>query len=432
MTANTLLAISYISRDAAIVLGNTLDLAKRVNRDFDSDFGVKSAQIGQNINVRRPIRPTANVGSIISAQAITETYSPLTFTDPYNTSYVLTSSELTFSVEDYYDKVVEPSVQQLASFIEAQGQALLPQFYGLIGTPGTALTGGSSGTALPAINKALALLNKNDAPNQAGRKTLLNDPDFNAVLASSNLSYFNPGPEISKIYTSGYQGDYSAMRVFMNQLVQSHTNGLYGGTPTIATTVPSNAVWGTSSTISTTGWTATTTSLNYGDVFTISGVYMVNPQTKQPLGTLQQFTVINGYPGLLNDGTYIVPPVNSMVTDGSGNSTITVSPAIVTTGGFQNVSQAPQAGATITVAGGSQVTTQNALAFDRDAIMLAAKELMPLSVGIGKTTTDDQTRIPIRVQQASDIKTNQEYMRFDVMVAWNVLYSQLGVRVATT
>jgi hypothetical protein len=432
MTANTLLTISMISRDAAIVLGNTLDLAKRVNRDFDSDFGVKSAQIGQNINIRRPIRPTANVGSIIDVQAITETYSPLTFTDPYNTSYALTSSELTFSVEDYFDKVVEPSVQQLASFVEQQGQALLPWFYGLIGTPGTPLTGGASGTALPSINKALALLNKNDAPNQAGRKTLLNDPDFNGVLASSNLTYFNPGPEISKMYTSGYQGDYSAMRVFMNQLVQSHTNGVYGGTPVIATTVASNSTWGTTSTIATSGWTATTTSLNWGDVFTIAGVYMVNPQTKQALGTLQQFTVVNGYPGLYANGQQVVAPVSPMVTSGTGTSTITVSPAIVTTGGFQNVSQAPQAGAAIVVAGGSTVTTQNALSFDRDAIMLAAKELMPLSVGIGKSTTDDQTRIPIRVQQASDIKTNQEYLRFDIMVAWAPLYSQLAVRIATT
>ena len=82
--------------------------------------------------------------------------------------------------------------------------------------------------------------------------------------------------------------------------------------------------------------------------------------------------------------------------------------------------------------GTSGKTSQYALAFDRDAIMLAAKELMPYSVGLGKTTTDDQTRIPIRVQQMPDIRTNQEILRFDVMVAWATLYEQLGVKIFTT
>ena len=240
MTANTLLTISMISRDAAIVLGNSLDLAKRVNRDFDSDFGVKSAQIGQTINIRRPIRPTVRTGSVVDIQAITETYSPVSFTSPVGADYALSSQELTFSVEDYFDKVVEPSVQRIASQLEADGQALIVKFYGMIGTPGTALTGGSSGTALPAITKALALLNKNDSPRDPGRKTLLNDPDFNGVLATSNLTYFHPGPEISKNYTDGYQGDFSSFRVFMNQLVNSHTNGVYGGSPIIASTFVAN------------------------------------------------------------------------------------------------------------------------------------------------------------------------------------------------
>ena len=414
MAANTLLTIAMITRDAAMVLGNTLDLAKRVNRDYDQDFGVRSAQIGQNISVRRPIRPTVRVGSVVDVQAITETYSQLTFTQPVGVDYALTSQELTFSVEDYMSKVVEPSVVRIASEIESAGQALITKFYGLVGTPGTALTGGAAGTALPAVTKALALLNKNDAPREGGRKTLLNDPDFNGVLTNSNLTYFNPGPEISKMYNEGYQGDYASMRVFMNQLVRSHTNGTYGGTPIVASTVANNTTWGASSTVSTSGWSSGATTLNAGDVLTFAGVYMVNPQTKQALGTLQQFVVVN------------------TVSDTSGAISLVVSPAIVTSGGFQNVSAAPQSGAAITIAGPSGAVTQNALAFDRDAIMLAAKELVPYSVGLGKTVTDDQTGIPMRVQQMPDIRTNQEILRFDVMTAWATLYEQLGVRIATT
>lgn len=412
MTANTLQTISMISRDAAIVLGNTLDLAKRVNRSHDQDFGIKSAQIGQTINVRRPIRPTVRTGSVVDIQAITETYSPLTFGNPIGTDYALTSQELTFSVEDYFDKVAKPSVVRIASEIEAQGQALIDRVYNQVGTPGVALTGSTGRTA---IAKALALLNKNDAPREDGRKTLLNDPDFNGVLVDGNASLFNPMSEIAKMYTDGYQGQYASFTVFMNQLVKGHTVGTYGGSPIVAATVAANDVWATSSTISTSGWTATTTSLNVGDVFTIANVYAVNPQTKQTLSSLQQFTV-----------------VTKTVTDGAGASTITVSPAVVSTGGFQNVSRVPTINDVITVSGASGATTQYALAFDKDAFMLAAKELLPFSVGAGKTTTDDQTGIPIRVQQMPDIRTNQEILRFDTMIGWATLYEQLAVKIATT
>jgi hypothetical protein len=217
------------------------------------------------------------------------------------------------------------------------------------------------------------------------------------------------------MYTDGYQGGFSSFDVFMNQLVNAHQNGTYGGSPIVASTVASNSVWSTTSNIATSGWTATTTSLNVGDVFTVAGVYMVNPQTKQTIGTLQQFSV-----------------QVKTVDNGSGATTITVAPAIVTTGGFQNVSRAPTANDIITVLGATDAVSQQAFAFDRDAIMLASVELNPYSVGLGKSVTDDQTGVSIRVQQMPDIRSNQEILRFDVMYAWAPLYDQLGTRIFTS
>ncbi len=415
-TANTLLTIGMITRDAAAALGNELDLVKRVNRDHDSDFGVKSAQIGQVINIRRPIQPTVRTGNTLAVQPIIETYSPLTFGQPIGCDYQLTSQELTFSVEDYLKKVVEPTTIRLASQIELGGHAVINGFYNTIGTPGTALT---SATARTSITKALALLNKNLAPRASGRKTALIDPDFNAVLTDSNSALFNPAAEIAKMYTDGYQGDFSSFMFFMNQLVgQGYgTTGTYGGTPltNYGTPFADNSTWSQTSTLVTDGWTATSTVLNAGTGFTIAGVYAVNPVTKAKLSYLKQFVV-----------------AAPTVTDGSGNSTITVSPAIITSGGFQNVDSIPANNAAITVLGATGVTSTYATVFDRDAIMMAAKELVPYSVGFGSTVTDDQTGIPIRVQQMPDINTNVEILRFDVQVAWAPLYDQLGAKVWTT
>ena len=46
--ANQLLTISMITAESARVLGNNIVLGKTVNRDYDEDFAVKGAKIGQS------------------------------------------------------------------------------------------------------------------------------------------------------------------------------------------------------------------------------------------------------------------------------------------------------------------------------------------------------------------------------------------------
>jgi hypothetical protein len=420
MSANTLLTIGQITRDAAMVLGNTLDLVKRVNRAYDSDFGIKSALVGKTINLRRPIKPLVRTGEVVDIQPILETYSPLTFSPPIGCDYALTTTELTFSIEDYLKTVTEPSMQVIASEIERQGiVAAMANFSNSVGTPGTALTGGPTGTARAAIGQALALLNANLAPPGPERKTLLIDPYFSSLLVDTNASLFNPSAAISAQYTSGmFQGAALGFgAIFMNQLTPRTTAPVFGGTPLTNYGTPFAAVdtWAQTATLVTDGWTATTTVLPAGTIFTIANVNSVNPTTKVSTGVAKQFTV-----------------TANTVTDGSGNSTITYSPAIVTTGPYQNVSAAPANNAAISIVGATTVASQVALAFDRDALVLANKDLVPFSSGMSKVITDDQTGIGVRVSQLPDIKTNQEILRFDVNVAWAVLYPELGVKIFTS
>jgi hypothetical protein len=60
-----------------------------------------------------------------------------------------------------------------------------------------------------------------------------------------------------------------------------------------------------------------------GDVFTLPLVFSVNPVTKQSTGSLMQFVV-----------------TANASSDGSGNLTAIISPAIITAGPFQNVTAA--------------------------------------------------------------------------------------------
>lgn len=419
-TANQLLTLSYITPDAAAILSNNLQICKNVARDWDDDFGVKGAQIGQTVNVRRPSQfNPVRVGNVAQIQAVTQTYSPLTFTNPWGIDTAFSSVELTFDYGDVSRNLVAPIVIRLANYFEQQAQQLILNTYNMVGTPGTALTGGPTGTALDTVLNAVALLYQNDCPVADGMLHEYNDPNFNAKLASNNRSLFNPVKAIGDIYTKGLQGEFADAMHYVAQLVIAHTNGTYSGTPVVST-APTNPastsnVFPRIGTLATSGW-GNTSFLNVGDIFTVAGVYAVNPQSKQTLASLQQFVV-----------------TTATTNDGAGDISISYSPAMTSSGPYQNVSALPANGAAITVAGASGVTTQNAFLHHRNAFMLANKDLdLPGGVDYADYIKDPETDIGIRYVRAWDQRVNQMIDRFDSMVALAPLYEQLSCRIATT
>lgn len=406
--SNTLLTTSMITREAARVLGNELVLAKTANRTYDSEFAIAGAKIGQTLNVRKPVRPVTSQGPVANIQGANEEYAPLTFTDPYNVSYAFTSQEMLFSIDDFSNRFVKPAMVALANKIDQVGYtAIMNAVYNQVGTPGTAQT---TATARDTVLAAAAKLYENMAPVDDGLLHCINTPSFNATLSGSNASLFNPQKEVSEAYIKGMQGEFGGFKHYMSQNVPGHTVGVYGGTPL------SNGVTAqTGSSIVTDGWTPSTTVLKAGDVITFDGVYMVNGQTKMDIGVLQQFVV-----------------TADTVTDGSGNSTISISPAIVTTGGTQNVTNGVNNNKAITVVSGASASAhQYSLAFHRDAIMCANKDLpLPGGVAMADYVKDPMSGIGVRVVQQYDVRNDQFITRFDTQVAWAPLYAQLACKIA--
>lgn len=405
--ANQLLTISMITPESARVLSNNLVLAQCVNRSFDQDFGVRGAKIGQTVNVRKPARYTVRTGSVVDLQAQTETYAPLVFSNSIGVDLDFTSQEKTFSLDMYSNNVIKPAVKRLANAIDQLGYSLVPQFFNSVGTPGTALTAANS--QLNCLNN-IAMLYNNDAPVGSEDIHTIVNPAFNAILASSAASLFNPSQEISDIFVQGYFGRFGGSKFYMSQLMPNFTNGAYGGSPVTNSATPQ-----TGSSLITDGWTSGATTLNAGTIFTIAGVYAVNPNGAQTLTYLQQFTVV------------------TTVSDTAGAITATISPAIVASGPFQNVSNAAANTQAITVVGATGATGQQALSFHKDAIMLANKDLEVPRAGIieGFYIREEQSNIGVRIIESFDVRTDQWITRADTMVAWAPLYAQLASRLYT-
>jgi hypothetical protein len=274
--------------------------------------------------------------------------------------------------------------------------------YNSVGTPGTALSSGDL------ILDAGALLDDNATPRGDSLRSAVFSPKSSAGVIKGLKSIFNDGRSISDQYKTGNLGNLYGFKTSMDQNIINRTVGPLGGTPLV------NGATQTGSSLVTDGWTAAAAArLKKGDVFTIAGVYGVNPQSRVSTNSLQQFVV-----------------TADVSSDGSGNATVPISPAITPTGQFQNVTASPADNAAITVVGAAgTVTTQN-LAYHRDSITLATADLpLPGGVDMASRKADSQTGLSVRAVRQYNITTDQFPLRLDVLYGWAMLYPEWACRI---
>jgi hypothetical protein len=158
--------------------------------------------------------------------------------------------------------------------------------------------------------------------------------------------------------------------------------------------------------------------LNVGDTFTIAGVYGVNPQNRQSYGKLRSFVV------------------KSAVTLSNGNTTVTVSPALIYGGQFQNVTISPANSAVITPfsiasTAAAAVTSPQNILFHKNAFTLACADLeLPEGVHFAGRAADKGTGMSVRIVRQYTINNDSLPCRFDVLYGWAPLYQELACRIA--
>jgi hypothetical protein len=162
--------------------------------------------------------------------------------------------------------------------------------------------------------------------------------------------------------------------------------------------------YGSTTSLVTDGWTAAAANrLKQGDVITIAGVNSVNPETKKDTGRLMQFVV-----------------TADVASDGAGNATVVIAPAIIAGGAFQNVTARPADNAAITVVTGSASTTYNQnILWHRDAITFASPEQeIPGGMDMAyQASLADEGSISLRFVRGFDITNNRFISRFDLLYA---------------
>jgi hypothetical protein len=190
----------------------------------------------------------------------------------------------------------------------------------------------------------------------------------------------------------------------MSQSIVNHTNGNWGTGITVTSTISTQGASqiGISFTGSAKTW-------NVGDVFTIAGVYAVNPQTRQSTGSLQQFTVTEA-------------------ASGSSTATLKVSPAIYTSSqALATVDSFPQASAAVTMLGNAQGQYAQNLVYHKDAITFATADLI-LPQGVDMASRQVHNGISMRIVRQYDINNDRMPCRIDVLYGYSVIRPQMACR----
>jgi hypothetical protein len=387
--ANALLTPTAVTREALRILHQKLNFVGSIVREYDDSFAKSGAKIGDTLKIRLPNQYTVRTGATLSAQDTTESSVSLQVATQKGVDLNFTSVDLTLSLDDFSKRILDPAMSVLAANVEADAMSMYKDVY-------QSVWNGGSAAAYNKYLDARVLLQNALAPGNDRTANL--DPLSMADLVKDTKTLFNNQDSIGKQYKEGSMGRAAGLDFVENTMWAAHTRGAGAGY-----LINGGSQSGASLVIDT-----GTGALNVGDVFTIAGVFRVHPETKVSTGVLHQFVV------------------TAAAT--SGATSVSISPAIVTSGATQNVSAAPADNAAITFLGTASTAVGTSLVYQKEAFAFATADLvMPSGVDFSSRQVLDG--VSMRIVRAYDINNDKFPCRLDVLYGYKTIRPFFAARV---
>lgn len=398
MASNAFNNVASISKMAMDCLENNLTFTKFVNRQYDDQFRADGAKNGDSCNIRIPGSYSTRSGSVANPQGYNDTYKPITLSQ-YGVDLAFTTKELRLNIEDgeaFKQNVLNPMIAPLANLIDQQGTALLTQVYQAAGTPATAMTD------LQGFLDGGAILDEAAVPRD-GEWAAIMAPRCQSSIVGGLKTLFNPNDDIAEQYRNGTMGRLAGG--FKFSMDQNITAAAVGTRAAATAAYASGATEGGKSVVASAG----SGNVAVGDVFTIAGVYKVNPVSKASTGQLQQF----------------------VVTAAAAYTALAFEPAMYTaaSGPLQNITALPTGTPAIVFLGATGVVGTNNVVFHKDAFGLVCVDL-PKPEGVNCTRVrSKKLNVPLRMIQWYNGTQDTELYRLDVLFGWSVLRPTFAARV---
>jgi len=399
--SNTLVTCSIISREVLAILKNTNKFMKGVNRTWEDEFAGNQSRgysPGATISIKKPPRYTYRAGRVAVPQGTVETTVPLTVSQG-GTDLNFNTVERSLFLQQV-EKKIEAAAATVINEIDRQGMQMAhDNVFNLINSVGTIPATQLAQTQI--FTDAGRRLNEMAAPDDANRYMVLN-PAMNGAAVSGLAGLFNPGSKLSSQYSSGQMLDALGFKISMDQNAVGHTNGA-------ATATNINGANQTGSNITVVAVAGGT--LTKGTVITLPGVYAVNPQNRQSTGVLMDFVVTADV--------------------ALGATTIPVSPALVTSGAFQNVSGSPTNTTAYVIRGAASTAYGTSYAFHEDAFTLAMVPMWtpPGNKGVVDVSQLSEDGFTVKTTTFYDGVNDNYITRLDVLFGWAATYAELATKI---
>jgi hypothetical protein len=400
--SNVLATNSIIAKSALAILKNMLTFSANVNRDWEDTFTENMSRgyaPGQTIQIKKPPRYTYRAGRVAVPQATTESTLPLTLSQG-GCDLSFTSAERTLSLTKLEDKIAA-AIATVANEIDRQGLQLAHYAtFNAMNPTGVLPT--TQALAIQAMTDLNARLDEMGAPRKDGRRRFITAPRVNGSMVQGMAGLFNAPGAIGQQFNSGMMASAFGLDPGMDQNVDTHTNGTQVVT---GTAVAGAGQTGAAVTVAATGGTITR-----GTVVTFPGVFAVNPQSRQSTGVLAQFVITADLAG--------------------GVTSLPISPAIVTSGAFQNVTASPTTAQNFLIVGAASTSYQTNIAYHKDAFTLAMVPMWAPTdgkgvIGVHQETSDGFT---IKVTEFYDGTNDVPITRLDVLFGWAATYPELSAK----
>lgn len=413
MADNIILTPQTYVRGVLMNLGGYLSVCRNMSKQYSKEYGKEPGKVGDTISVKKPQRFEVTDGLEYQPRPLQGTKVNITVGDVTGVHFDWDSVEKTLDVEDAQENYFKPAAIALASKINGRAAKYIAQnTFNAVGTAGT--TASDIDTYLSAGD----LIVDQGLPPEEELSLILNRKMSSKYVVGQS-TFFNPSDTNSKMIQRGEIVDKTlGYRIERDQTLYVHKVGPLGGTP-LTNGNANTADGGNNGTmrLSTKGWTAAAASrLLKGDDFTIDGINSVHPQTKDDTGDLQQFTVLEDFSS-----------------DGAGDGSILVAPAITPSGQQQNVTAAPVDGTAITVRGAAGTKSPQGLLLHKNAYAFVSLPLATPKSGKGVMYSameqDPQTGLWLALVQFFDGKNRVEGTRFDCLTGFGTLYREMACRI---
>ncbi|HJP60593.1 MAG TPA: P22 phage major capsid protein family protein [Gemmatimonadaceae bacterium] len=403
---DTFITPTFVTKDTAIHWKNRLKLAASFDRSYNDAFKSTpgGGKVGYTVNVRTPQRFTVAEGQAIQLQNILNQTVPITINHQQHVAMGWSSADDTLLVEEVQSRYTKPAGEALASKVDVTaGAEVYRSVYNSIGTPGERLTDSQ------VFMDAIAKLGTLGVPEPY---IAVVDGKTQASIVGANLALFNlPGG--AEMFKTGQfsSGAFGIDEWILDPNMPTHVTGTFTSSSWAV-----NGAGQTGSSLAVDG--AGTYALKAGDVFTIDGVYAVNPISYADSGELQQFVVTADL-------------------SGSSSGTLSISPSIIPSGQLQTVTNSPANDAAITFLGSTGTTSatmaaqrsKQSLIFNPEAFALVTADLKENLAGARTKRISSKTAgVSMRWVEQYAITTDQNPSRMDILYGVAAVAPHFAIR----